>query len=266
MLNGDERLARLQRRDGDAWRRWVQERSERAIRVARRITGNDADAEEASQDAFVSAFRSIERFDGRSALDTWQHRIVVNAALARVRGRKRRKEETLEPDDDTSRASSIAADLGHDPHERGDLSRTVRRALDTLPDEHRAVLVLRDVEGYSSEEVAEAMGLSDANVRQRLHRARKTLAEILRPELCGDGELTCGGDLDLLLDHLDGALDAPLVAPVRAHVEMCPTCGRLASIYATTIAAPASAPWPVDRDALDRVVARVVASLREGTS
>jgi hypothetical protein len=98
--------------------------------------------------------------------------------------------------------------------------------------------LLRDVEELSSRETAEQLGINDALVRQRLHRARTIMAEALRPELCDGPALTCGGQLDLLLDYIDGLLPAELQEPVHNHIESCPACSNLHNIYRTTIGLP----------------------------
>ena len=107
-----------------------------------------------------------------------------------------------------------------------------------MPEDQRVVLVLRDVEQFTTEAIGERLGLTPAAVRQRLHRARKIVAEELSPELCGAGEMTCGGRLDLLLDLLDDMLAEELRIPVQAHVGTCTTCQRYAEGYRRTIALP----------------------------
>jgi hypothetical protein len=104
------------------------------------------------------------------------------------------------------------------------------------------VLVLRDIEELPSKEVAAALGISDASLRQRLHRARQTIGERLRPELRGASAITCCGRLDLLFDHLDGLLAPELLAPVGAHVSGCATCTALASGYGDLLATIKGAP------------------------
>ena len=112
-------------------------------------------------------------------------------------------------------------------------------AIDQLPDDQRVVLVLRDVEQMSSEEVADRLGLAPAAVRQRLHRARKYVAEILSPELCGAEGMTCGGRLDLLLDMIDGMLTEDVREPVLTHVAACETCQNYAAGFRNSILMPA---------------------------
>jgi predicted DNA-binding protein (UPF0251 family) len=107
------------------------------------------------------------------------------------------------------------------------MRRSIQKALNLIPEDFRIVLILRDVEEWSSREVADRLGIPDAAVRQRLHRARTAMAELLRPELCEGPELTCGGQLDLLLDYIDRALPAELQTPVHEHIQGCEACTGL---------------------------------------
>jgi len=96
--------------------------------------------------------------------------------------------------------------------------------------------------------------LSDASVRQRLHRARQVIAERLRPELCEAESITCGGQLDLLFDYLDDLLGADVRVPVIDHVTGCDTCQTLASKYRSTIRAPRDVPVVIEPSAIARVI------------
>jgi RNA polymerase sigma-70 factor (ECF subfamily) len=249
-------VASLRSGDAAVWQQLVAEKTGRLLQVARRITGSEAEAEDAVQDAFLLAYRGFSGFDGRASLSTWLHRITVNAALAVLASRRRRREESV--DDTKQSGGPRSREATHEPHERDELSALVRQAVDALPEEYRVVLVLRDLEQLSSQEVAASLGLSDAAVRQRLHRARQVVGERLRPELCEGPNITCGGQLELLFDYLDRALDDSVRAPVLAHVAGCPTCQDLAEGYRRTIAAPADVEWK----ARDAEVARVVGLTR----
>jgi RNA polymerase sigma-70 factor (ECF subfamily) len=162
----------------------------RVYRVAFGITRSEADAEEVVQDVFLSLFRKIDTFEGRSALGTWIYRMAANAALLRRRGKRHELEVKLEDVLPTFREDGhregdrawLLADWSAGPEETL-LSREARAAVDraiaALPDHYRAVLVLRDVEELSTEEVAAALGESVASVKSRLHRARMALRELL---------------------------------------------------------------------------------------
>jgi RNA polymerase sigma-70 factor (ECF subfamily) len=145
------------------------------------------------QDAFLSAFRSLDRFDEQAALGTWLHRIVVNAALTKLRSRRRHPEKPIE-----ELLPAFLAD-GHqarpsrnwpDPSaalQRGETRDSVRRHIDELPEDYRTVLLLRDIEGMDTDETARLLGLTPGAVKTRLHRARQALRALLEPEFCGDG-------------------------------------------------------------------------------
>lgn len=143
-----------------------------------------------------------------------------------------------------------------------EIASTVWSAIESLEEEYRTVLVLRDIEELSSKEVALALSISDASVRQRLHRARQSIAERLRPELRGADAITCGGRLDLLFDHLDGVLEEKLRVPVGAHVAGCATCTALASGYVVTLAEIKSAAPTVSASRSEVVAREIVDAMR----
>lgn len=179
---------RLRAGDAGALEALMEQYAPRVYRLAYGITRNEADAEEVTQDVFLSLFRKIDTFQGRAALGTWIYRVAANAALIKHRGKRFELEVALEEQlptflDDGHRAGDrawVLADWSDTPEERllsVETRATLDRALGALPDHYRAVLVLRDVEGLSNEEVAEAVGESVATVKSRLHRARMALRE-----------------------------------------------------------------------------------------
>jgi len=179
---------RLRARDPMALEALLARFAARLYRLAHGITGSTADAEEVVQDVFLTAYRTIDGFEGRASLGTWLHRITVNAALNRRRGKRREVEVPIEEClprflDDGHREGDrtyLLADWSAAPDEEllsRETRRMVRTAIDRLPDDHRAVVLLRDVEGLTNEEAAEALGESVAAVKSRLHRARMALRE-----------------------------------------------------------------------------------------
>lgn len=178
-------LEGLRAGDDDAYETLLRTYSGRMLAVARRFLTSKEDARDAVQEAFISAFRSMDRFEGGSRISTWLHRIVVNACLMRLRTRRRKPEESI---DDL--LPKFAAD-GHMPVpsrgwegadqliEQGETRQLVRDAIDRLPEAYRTVLLLRDIEEFDTEQTAEAMGLSKAAVKTRLHRARQALRQLL---------------------------------------------------------------------------------------
>ena len=162
----------------------------RVYRLAFGITRNPADAEEVVQDVFLTVVRKGGGFEGQAALATWMYRVTMNAALNRRRGKRHELEVSLEEHlptytEDGHRAgdrSDLLVDWSSTPEERalsGESRRVLESAIDSLPEHYRAVLILRDVEELSNEEVASIVGDSLASVKSRLHRARMALREQL---------------------------------------------------------------------------------------
>jgi len=158
------------------------------LAVARRIVDTEEDARDVVQDAFLNAFKSFARFEGNAKLSTWLHRIVVNAALMKLRTRKRKPEQSIE-----SMLPSFLDDGHHEERfqswdepvdkvmERKEARELVRQQIDALPEGYRTVLVLRDIEGLDTEETAKGLGLSVNATKIRLHRARQALRTLLAP-------------------------------------------------------------------------------------
>ncbi len=175
-------VARLRAGEDDAYRELLRIHGGRLLAVARRLMRNEEDARDCLQDAFLSAFRAIDRFEGDSKLGTWLHRIVVNACLMRLRSRKRKPEELVDPQlpkfDDygfrigPTEMASVSAD---ELLERKEVREQVREGIDGLPENYRTVLVLRDIEEFNTAETAEMLGLTPGAVKVRLHRARLAL-------------------------------------------------------------------------------------------
>ena len=183
-------VARLKAGDEAAYEELVRTRGGHLLAVARRMLRDEEAARDAVQDAFLSAFRSIQRFDGHAQLSTWLHRIVVNAVLMRIRSRQRRPEQSIEPmlprfaDDGHHEEPVVSwAESGGDALEVEQTRALVRAGIDELPDRHRIVLVMRDIDGLSTREVADLLGASENAVKLRLHRARQALAVIIKQRL-----------------------------------------------------------------------------------
>ena len=181
-------IARLKNGDGDAYEEAVRVYSSRLLAVTRRILGNDEEARDALQDTFLSAFRSIRSFEGDSRLSTWLHLIAVNAALMKVRTRKRKPERSIEDLLPAYREDGHHAEgfVSWDPpvdvameiaHNRA----VVRECIAELPEQYRVVLMLRDIEDVDTVDVAAMLGISPNAVKIRLHRARQALRTLLAP-------------------------------------------------------------------------------------
>ena len=180
-------LERLRQGDEAAYELLIRTYGGRMLAVARGLLRNEEDARDVVQNAYVSAFRGLPAFKGTAQLSTWLHRIVVNGALMKLRTRRRKPEESIE-----DLLPSFLEDGHHVEHFTGwasqadrlledkQMRQVVRAAIAELPDTHRAVLILRDIEDLSTEEAAVSLGITANAVKIRLHRARQALATLVR--------------------------------------------------------------------------------------
>jgi len=188
MADEAELVAALQAGDDDAFEQLVRRYGGRMLAVAERFVGKGDEARDVVQDAFLSAFRAIDRFEGSARLATWLHRITVNAALMRLRSRRRRPEESLDDllpqfEADGHRTSPRGPWQPLATLERAELRTLVRERIDALPESYRTVLLLRDIEELETGEVADLLGVNTGTVKTRLHRARLALRSLLDPHL-----------------------------------------------------------------------------------
>jgi RNA polymerase sigma-70 factor (ECF subfamily) len=163
------------------------EHAPRVYNLARRMLGNDADAEDVTQDVLLQVVRKLDTFRGEADIATWLHRVTVNAALAhRARRARREEHEVRDPMDHlledghhaNVRPWSVRPDQQALDRERHELIET---AIAGLPEVYRDVYVLADVEGLSNPEIADLLGLSVPAVKSRLHRARLLMRDALAP-------------------------------------------------------------------------------------
>ncbi len=188
--SGGELVARLRARDPSAFDEVLSEFGPRLLATSLRLLRQDADAQDAVQEGFLAAFRSVDRFEGRADVGTWLHRIVVNACLMRLRSRKSRPETSIDallPTYDHSGHHRMGPRAwGGGPSEtmeREERRRLVRDAIDSLPERHRVALLLRDIEGLSNDELAGALDVSAGTAKVRVHRARQALRTLLDPSM-----------------------------------------------------------------------------------
>ncbi|HEY1143279.1 MAG TPA: RNA polymerase sigma factor [Sphingomicrobium sp.] len=187
---GDAEIAGLcARRDPEAVRHVLTANNQRLFRAAWSILKDRAEAEEAVQAAYVSAFSSIDRFEGRSSLTTWLTRIVINEALGRLRSERRRREQ-LEAEGvpvlDAYREKLMAGSETPPPDAsvaREQLRRLLEQAVAGLPEIFRTVFVLREIEGLSVDDTSEILGIPVATVKTRFLRAKRRLQEALAPDV-----------------------------------------------------------------------------------
>jgi len=187
---GDAELARLcSVRDQAALRHVITANNQRLFRAAWSILKDRSEAEEAVQSAYLKAFARIGEFEGRSALSTWFTRIAINEALGRLRSTRRRQAH-LEAQGvsvlDSYREALMRGSETAPPDAqlaREQLRQLIERAVAGLPQGFRSVFVLREVEGLSVEETAQALDIPPATVKTRLLRARKKLRDALEPDV-----------------------------------------------------------------------------------
>jgi len=172
--NDLELVRRAAKGDGKAFHALVDAHAQPLYRLAVSLVGNAADAEDVLQETLAGAFRGLSGFQGRSSVKTWLRRILVTQAAKWRRDRQRRNMPTSEAID-VSKADSAANLIG--------AKIDLQAALQLLSDEHREVLVLREFDGMSYDEMAEALGLPRGTVESRLHRARAQLKEKLQAYL-----------------------------------------------------------------------------------
>jgi RNA polymerase sigma-70 factor (ECF subfamily) len=159
------------------------------LAVARRMLRREEDAQDAVQEAFLSAFKALDRFDERSRLTTWLHRIVVNVCLMRLRTLRRKPERSIEellpqflPDGHQRTPSSNWKPEALGGIESREVRAHVRAKIEELPEDYRVVLLLRDIEELDTQQTATLLRLTTAAVKTRLHRARQALRTLIDPQ------------------------------------------------------------------------------------
>lgn len=170
--------------DQDCFAELLQRYTEKVHNLALRITRNQEDTEEILQDVFITVFRKIDKFEGKSAFSSWLYRITVNTAFMKLRKRKQQAAISFEEIAPAVRESwcgdtSEQSDVGF-ISARHQLREHIEAAVRRLPEEYRMIFVLRDVDGLSNQEVGEILGLSVPAVKSRLHRSRLMLRKKLQ--------------------------------------------------------------------------------------
>ncbi len=190
-LSDSELASRIAARDVAAVRLVTGRNNQRLFRTAWSILKDRSEAEEAVQDGYMKAFDAIETFAGRSSLSTWLTRIVVNEALSR-RSRRQRRSRLLNQESvvvlEEYREKLMAGSVTQSPEKvlmRRQIAKLLETAIARLPDTFRPVFVLREIEGLTVEDTAEALQIPEETVKTRLFRARRRLQKELDPELCG---------------------------------------------------------------------------------
>ena len=185
--NAEDRawVAAAQAGDRQAFGKLVERYQQRVYALAFGMLRNREDAWDVAQDSFVKAYKKLDRFEGNSSFYTWVYRITHNRSIDLLRERARRQKVDI--DDGRSMEEALERDgrkpLAH-PDERADrkeLTRVLHEAMDKLSDKHRAIIVLREIEGLSYEEMANVLEISKGTVMSRLFHARQNLQKLLGP-------------------------------------------------------------------------------------
>ena len=193
---GDHDLVqRVQAGDSEAFRALFDKYHRRAFAVAMGVVKNEDDALDAVQEAFVKVHKNIHKFQGSSSFYTWLYRIVMNVSIDHVRRTSRRKsldfdERALHEESEVAGDGALVPSVTDaNPGKaalRRELGGAIQAALQELPEHHRAVIVLREIEGMSYEEMAETLGVPKGTIMSRLFHARKKMQNALAPYLTGE--------------------------------------------------------------------------------
>jgi RNA polymerase sigma-70 factor, ECF subfamily len=182
----EDRVLISQARTGssEAFRSLVERHQRRAFAIAIGLVRDENDAREIVQEAFLRVYRGLESFEGTSSFFTWLYRIVTNLSIDLMRKPSRRETEPLDHAalDEAGDSLLVSRLDGADPAavvRRGEIRKRIEAALDELPPYHRGVIVMREVEGMSYEEMADAMGVSKGTIMSRLFHARRKLQRAL---------------------------------------------------------------------------------------
>ncbi|HTL32642.1 MAG TPA: sigma-70 family RNA polymerase sigma factor [Kofleriaceae bacterium] len=180
-------VRRLRDRDERAFRELIDRERDRVYRITFRMLGNRAEAEDVAQEVFIAVFKTIDSFRDEAKLSTWLYRVAVNHCKNRIKYLARRHDRDRDELDESAHTSgvngSIGAPLPQAPDKQlqgAQMEKLMQEAIANLDEDQRIVVVLRDVEDLSIEEICEITGLPDGTVKSRLHRARLVLRKKLQ--------------------------------------------------------------------------------------
>lgn len=176
-------VQKVLRGDVNAFEKLVLEYEKSVYNIALRMTGNSEDASDMTQEAFIKAYNSLQSFRGDSKFSVWLYRIATNVCLDFLRSRSRKPTVSLSVEDNEGEEVQLdVADESQSPElllDRQMTRESVRRGLETLSPEYRQILLLREIQGLSYDEISQALGLEVGTVKSRIFRARKKLCAFL---------------------------------------------------------------------------------------
>jgi RNA polymerase sigma-70 factor, ECF subfamily len=209
-LDDEDVVRRVRAGEGSLFETLIRKYNQRLYRVARSILGDDGEAEDVMQQAYVNAYVHLHQFAGQAKFSTWLTRIAVHEALARARRRARLKRLDSMPDE-TGDQTDMLRDTRPDPERQAhaaELRKLLEGSIERLPGLYRSVFLLRDAEGLDTLEVAECLEISQDTVRTRLHRART----LLRRYLYETTGATSAGAFSFHLSRCDGVANRVLAS------------------------------------------------------
>jgi len=277
LVEGEKRLLeRLCAGDEAAHEMLVRIHGPQMLALARRFLPGDADAEDVVEDALVRACHTITEFTGKTRLATWLHRLVVDAALAKLRNRRRQTEAPLRDIRPVTAEPAPVAGYGEwqmttaDAMARSELRAQVRASIDLLPEADRLLVLLRDVERMNHRDIVGLLGIGANTAKVRLRRGRNALRTLLDPVM-GNGRfaIPCTPYEDLLCAWFDDELSGARRANVEAHLAACPSCRAILNNSGQTRAMVGAAydhPGDVLADLSDSHVLSLVAAMRRAAS
>lgn len=181
-MTEQELIQAAQRGDQKAFEQLVKDNQSLVYNLAYRMTGNPDDAADLTQDAFLNAWKGLTHFQGQSSFSTWLYRLTSNACVDFLRRQKRRETLSLTMEEDEEDRQIQIPDERYSPQrelERKEAHRILQEGLSALSPEHRQVLLLRESEGLSYQEIAQCLGLEEGTVKSRIARARTALRDFL---------------------------------------------------------------------------------------
>ncbi|NLM44449.1 MAG: sigma-70 family RNA polymerase sigma factor [Clostridiales bacterium] len=179
---------RSKKGDIDAFEELIYNYEKKAYNIAYRIMGNEEDAKDMAQEAFIKIYKSIGNFRGDSTFSTWLYRIVTNVCLDELRKRKKNNTVPLEMSIESEKGTAIVElsaekETPEDIYEQVEKKQLIQSAISSLSEDYKTVIILRDVQGFSYEEIATMLNCSLGTIKSRINRARNLLKDKLRHQL-----------------------------------------------------------------------------------